>query len=71
MYTRIMMTNVDESEPNPGVHPEVDKRVDTGVGQGKEQEHCVDVAHDVAETRNTLCTRHLLTCLTAGPYITL
>ena len=29
----------------PGVHPEVDKRVDTGMRQGKEEKHCVDVTH--------------------------
>ena len=40
-----MIMMIHESESNPGVHPEVDKGVDAGVGQGQEQEHCVDVAH--------------------------
>ena len=47
------MISVEEGDSNPGVHPEVDERVDTGVSQGQEQEHCVDVANNVAGTGNT------------------
>ena len=31
----------------PGVHPEVDKGIDTGMRQGKEEKHCVDVTHQL------------------------
>ena len=47
---------------HPGVHPEVDERIDARVCQGQKEEHCVDISHQLSVVRiiRVLLGLHLL-----------